>query len=257
MGVLECALANSVIPSAFLPIILTFVPEYNKWDILTSYRTQGTIMIGLLCCGVTISKHADRLAKFSIVSEASTMFYAAVDAFMKVIAGIGSFLFFKDAIYWPQILGFVMIFFALIIMYYDKKIKTTVVETRRELITTIRNKSVDLEATRDSQVKLERALSRASSFGILYPENSSVRTLSRSVDRSISKSSVGVDFGIGRAKNTITLDTYSLNHARSSSAHPSESGQNDNIDIDIGIDIDDEMDDLKDTYELRYSIVSP
>jgi hypothetical protein len=73
---------------------------------------------------VTASKHADRLAKFSIVSMTSTMFFAAVDSNMKVVAGIGSFLFFRDDVYWPQILGFILIFIALIIMYIDKKQKS-------------------------------------------------------------------------------------------------------------------------------------
>jgi drug/metabolite transporter (DMT)-like permease len=39
-----------------------------------------------------------------------------------VIAGIGSFIFFDEIYYWPQILGFILIIIALVIMYYDRSI---------------------------------------------------------------------------------------------------------------------------------------
>lgn len=125
MGVLECSLANSLIPCLVLPLVLLVIPEYQKWpDQLYHHPQNIRLFIGFLCLVVTASKHADRLAKFSIVSMTSTMFFAAVDSNMKVVAGIGSFLFFRDDVYWPQILGFILIFIALIIMYIDKKQKS-------------------------------------------------------------------------------------------------------------------------------------
>jgi drug/metabolite transporter (DMT)-like permease len=125
MGVLECSLANSLIPCCVLPFVLLVVPEEKKWgDQLGGHAPIACFFIALLCLSVTVSKHADRLCKFSIVSMTSTMFFAAVDANMKVVAGIGSFLFFSDNVHWPQILGFVFIFFALIVMYLDKKHRT-------------------------------------------------------------------------------------------------------------------------------------
>ena len=99
------------------------MPEYHKWYTLLNPTLFGTLIITLLCLGVTLSKHIDRLCKFTIVSETSTMFFAAVDANMKVIAGIGSFIFFDEVVYWPQVVGFGLIFGALVVMYEDKKMK--------------------------------------------------------------------------------------------------------------------------------------
>jgi hypothetical protein len=124
MGVLECALANSVIPTLLLPLAFIFLPEFNKWgDELGGHAQSATIVITLLCVSVTLCKHADRFCKFKIVSLASTMFYAAIDSNMKVVAGIGAFLFFNETIYWPQVVGFVFILSSLLVMYYDKKAK--------------------------------------------------------------------------------------------------------------------------------------
>jgi uncharacterized membrane protein len=165
MGVLECSLANSIVPSSVLPLALLVIPEYKSWNSLSDKKPTACFVIALLCCSVTLCKHADRLCKFSIVSEASTMFFAAVDANMKVVAGIGSFLFFDEKVYWPQVVGFILIFFALIVMYYDKKMKQSIVAARVSFRQSVR-KSIDNRADDDAQLKLQRAISVASSFGI-------------------------------------------------------------------------------------------
>jgi hypothetical protein len=123
MGVLECSLANAFIPFVLLPGLLLIFPEYKRWGRLSSRGPQATVIITLLCFSLTMSKHADRLSKFSIVSAANTMFFAAVDSNMKVIAGIGSFLFFDQSVTWAEILGFVLVFFSLIVMVIDKRQK--------------------------------------------------------------------------------------------------------------------------------------
>ena len=123
MGVLECSLANSLVPSLLLPLSLLVVPEYKKWTCLTGRGTNLTILITVLCCSITICKHADRLCKFSIVSQANTMFFAAVDSNMKVIAGIGTFIFFSETVYWTHIVGFILIFISLVLMVMDKRNK--------------------------------------------------------------------------------------------------------------------------------------
>ena len=108
-GVLEVSIANSLIPSFILPLALLVAPEYHQWKSLSSFHGIDQFVIAMLCIGIALSKYADRLCKFSIVHAASTLFYAVVDANMKVVAGIGSFIFFNEKIFWPQILGFVMI----------------------------------------------------------------------------------------------------------------------------------------------------
>ena len=121
--VLECSLANTVIPFLLLPLALLFLPEYNRWDILLGHNRRPTAGITLLCAIIALAKYADRTSKFSIVSKASTMFFAVVDSNMKIVAGIGAFLFFNEIIYWPQVLGFVLIFLSLLVALYDKKMK--------------------------------------------------------------------------------------------------------------------------------------
>jgi hypothetical protein len=46
-----------------------------------------------------------------------------MNANMKVVAGIGTFLFFGEDAKWCQIVGFVLIFFALLLMVADKRNK--------------------------------------------------------------------------------------------------------------------------------------
>jgi hypothetical protein len=124
MGVLECSLANAFIPSLLLPLALLARPEYHNYpEELGGHSTRPTVIITLLCITITMAKHMDRLSKFSIVSQASTMFYAVIDSNMKIIAGIGTFVLFDESIYWPQVVGFICIFISLCITCYDKKIK--------------------------------------------------------------------------------------------------------------------------------------
>eukprot|EP00386_Alphamonas_edax_P006190 GDKI01020120.1.p1 GENE.GDKI01020120.1~~GDKI01020120.1.p1 ORF type:complete len:411 (-),score=28.44 GDKI01020120.1:586-1818(-) len=164
MGVLECSLANSLIPCTVLPFVLLVVPEYKLWhtQLVGSHSNVSRICIALLCFTVTVSKHADRLAKFSIVSMASTMFYAAVDANMKVIAGIGSFIFFQSDVTWPRIVGFGCIFLSLVVMYQDKAHRTVaaskVVTTQPELPSI--EVSPVLTVATDSERPLPRAFGR-------------------------------------------------------------------------------------------------
>jgi drug/metabolite transporter (DMT)-like permease len=123
MGVLECSLANAIIPSFFLPVALLAIPEYHRWSTLLHRTPSATAVITLLCVTITLAKHADRLSKFSIVSQASTMFYAIVDSNMKIIAGIGAIFLFSDTVSWPQDIGYACIFFSLLFTCYDKKVK--------------------------------------------------------------------------------------------------------------------------------------
>lgn len=121
--VLECSLSNSIVPFCLLPLVLLFLPEYEKWDKLIGHNRRPTAGITILCITIALAKYADRTSKFSIISKASTMFFAVVDSNMKIVAGIGAFLFFKEKIYWPQVVGFVLIFLSLLIAVYDKKLK--------------------------------------------------------------------------------------------------------------------------------------
>jgi hypothetical protein len=121
--VLECSFFNAIIPSFLLPGVLAVVPEYKKWTILTGKAPGATTIITILCAGLTAAKHTDRLSKFFIVSRASTIFFAFVDSNMKIIAGIGTFIFFNQAVYWTDVVGFIFIFMALMVACYDKKLK--------------------------------------------------------------------------------------------------------------------------------------
>lgn len=270
MGVLECALANSLIPCLVLPLALLVVPEYKDWGpVLIDRPMNVRFYIALLCCMVTVCKHADRLSKFSIVGSAGTMIFAAVDANMKVVAGIGSFLFFGEVIYWPQVVGFVFVFFALIIMYIDKK------------------KKVELELLKQ---EMEKHLTDSENC---HRGTSSIdRKRSRSINRSCGSASlggVGILSHFGPSELHTTCSTYEEAHQRAISV-ADELGLKvypdrvDDLDIAprpeslFGLDSvhneqhihydplltdrDDNEDDeegeeeVRDTYELRYSVCS-
>jgi len=125
IGSLECAIANSIIPFFLLPTILILIPEYKTWnEELIGFDKKGTMIVTFLCFAITITKSADRLSKFFVISKSSTMYFAAIDANMKVVQGIGSFFFFHEIYYWPQILSFVLIIIALVIMYYDRSLNS-------------------------------------------------------------------------------------------------------------------------------------
>lgn len=122
IGVSECATANAIIPFCLVPSVLIFDKEYKSWgrDLYPFSRAKTTIVVVLLV-SLSLAKNFDRAAKFGIVSNSSTIFFAGIDAFMKVVAGIGSFLFFGDVILWPSYVGFVLVVLALICLFIDKR----------------------------------------------------------------------------------------------------------------------------------------
>jgi drug/metabolite transporter (DMT)-like permease len=42
---------------------------------------------------------------------------------MKLIAGIGTIVFFRESLTWGQVTGFFIIFISLMVSLYDKKVK--------------------------------------------------------------------------------------------------------------------------------------
>jgi len=47
---------------------------------------------------------------------------------MKIVAGVGGFVFFGEVVLWPQIVAFLLIVVSVSLLYYDKKIKMKAVE---------------------------------------------------------------------------------------------------------------------------------
>jgi len=124
LGVLECSFFNALIPCMILPIALAIVPEGDKWtEQLTGRDTKGTVGVTFLCITVCLAKYGDRLSKFTIVSKASTMFFAIIDSNMKLVAGIGTIIFFTTSFTGGQGIGFGLIFISLLLSLYDKKKK--------------------------------------------------------------------------------------------------------------------------------------
>lgn len=119
-GVLEVAIVNSLIPSLLLPIVLALGAETKQWGCLLQVGTFDTACVALLCVGIALSKYADRLCKFGIVHAASTLFFAVIDANMKVVAGLGSIFFFHEKVYWPQFLGFALIVLSMVLSVLNK-----------------------------------------------------------------------------------------------------------------------------------------
>lgn len=120
MGILECSFFNAIIPFFSLPLLLSVLPEYSRWGILMGHPPRQEAAVTFLCIALAAAKHMDRLSKFYIVSRSSTMFFAVIDSNMKIVAGIGTFLFFNEVVYWTDIVGFLCIFIALVVSSYEK-----------------------------------------------------------------------------------------------------------------------------------------
>jgi drug/metabolite transporter (DMT)-like permease len=134
IGVSECAVANSVVPFFIVPVMLFVIPEYKRWDkeLIHPGDTYLTTVLSLLFIALCFSKHIDRLSKYGIVDESSTIFFAGVDAQMKMIAGVGSFFFFGEEITWTIIVGFGLIAVSVVIMFIDKIRKQHLIEAEKE-----------------------------------------------------------------------------------------------------------------------------
>jgi EamA domain-containing membrane protein RarD len=111
-----------VVPFFVVPFILIVIPEYKRWNsqLIHSNDSGLTTILTLLFFALCFSKHIDRLCKYGIVNEASTIFFAGVDAQMKMIAGVGSFFFFNEEITWCIIVGFILVALAVVVMFIDK-----------------------------------------------------------------------------------------------------------------------------------------
>lgn len=134
IGVSECAVANSVIPFFVVPFMLLVIPEYKRWDkeLIHADDTYLTTVLTLLFLALCFSKHIDRLSKYGIVDESSTIFFAGVDAQMKMIAGVGSFFFFGEEITWCLIVGFGLVALAVVLMFVDKLQKQKALEKEKQ-----------------------------------------------------------------------------------------------------------------------------
>jgi len=286
MGVLECSLANSLIPFCVLPLALLAVPEYRDWGpVLIDRAPNVRTCIALLCCLVTICKHTDRLSKFSIVGSAGTMIFAAVDANMKVVAGIGSFLFFGEVIYWPQVLGFVLVFFALIIMYVDKKKKLELQMLQQQMQAHLLDNPEAAENVKDTDAGIDDQMS--GSPPARPHSRASGASRSRSRNRKVSKSSPAPGFLGLLGSVEVETESYQEAHERAKSVAdelgmhmlPSSNGDiaprpaaESLFGLDSGLHYDpllgqedesrgdisegEEGGEVRDAYELRYSICS-
>ena len=131
IGVIECAVANSIIPFFTIPIVLVFRPEYTVWasELTPSKATfKIKVIIIVLCISLVASKQIDRFSKYSILQASNTIFYAGIDAFMKIVAGIGALVLFHERTTVGKITGFLLTLFSVFLLYIDKRRKTLAVE---------------------------------------------------------------------------------------------------------------------------------
>lgn len=133
-GVLEVTFATTLGPSALIPLTLLAFPEYRQWgEIFSTTRLHGSV-ICLLYAAIMVCKYVDRTYKYLLVHRATTMFYAFVDANMKVVAGVGSFLFFHDtdSVYWSEVLGFLLVVLSFLLSLVDRKRREQEADLQRD-----------------------------------------------------------------------------------------------------------------------------
>jgi len=133
IGVTECSFSNSIIPFFTIPLLYAVVPEYHFYSSsLTGFSQGYTALLFFICLGIALAKMFDRLCKFSLVSETSTMFFASVDCSMKIVAGFGSIIFFHERTSGYQIVGFVLIILSFVPMRYGSHKEKKRIEAQNE-----------------------------------------------------------------------------------------------------------------------------
>lgn len=101
----ELPIAQAVMPTIILPMMLAWVPSANKetqqWNKLFGSRGPtelwgigGQFLLAITLGSMAITKLVDRLCKMAIIGNRNTIFFEGVDAAMKSIAGLGSFFMF-------------------------------------------------------------------------------------------------------------------------------------------------------------------
>jgi hypothetical protein len=124
IGAKECAIATTLGPFVFLPLVLFFDNEYLFWrEELWPTLTWQRWAVVTLCIALSLSKLVDRFSKFGIIAASSTIFFAGIDSVMKCVAGVGAFFFFNDTMDWPTILAFILVMIAIGVLYVDQKSK--------------------------------------------------------------------------------------------------------------------------------------
>lgn len=103
----ELPIAQAVMPTLFLPLLVIAVPSAKneptkQWVKLFGsegptemWGTGGKFLLYTIIGSMAVSKLVDRLCKMGIIGTRNTIFFEGVDAAMKSIAGIGSFLIFR------------------------------------------------------------------------------------------------------------------------------------------------------------------
>jgi len=129
IGVLECALATTVVPFFLAPFALFFVDEVTQWSELAPASSTERIIIAILCFSLVSTKIVDRLSKFSVVQASSTLFFAGTDAASKLLAGIGCYVFFRDQLSLFEIVAYALISIAVALLYVDKLDKARKMES--------------------------------------------------------------------------------------------------------------------------------
>ena len=127
-----CAIANSFVLFLTVPLALLVVPEYSLWaNVLwqcssaESVIIRRNIVVVLFCVLLAVSKQVDRMSKFGIVHASSTIFFAGIDSVMKMVAGLGSLIFFDNGgrVVWPEDVSFLMVCASVWLLYIDKSAK--------------------------------------------------------------------------------------------------------------------------------------
>jgi hypothetical protein len=160
IGVKECALVNSIIPFFLLPFMLPATGEYKQWPSVL-FRPHAKVGIPIIIAALSFalmeSKHVDRYAKYAIVENTSTLFFAGIDSAMKMLAGIMSFILFpsnQSQISWSTILGFSFVSMGVVLLYFDKRAKSKI-QYKKVLPVSVEMKNLPSEETPASKESYE------------------------------------------------------------------------------------------------------
>ena len=168
-------------PFIVLPLTLIITPEYKNWHKLELQTGDAGTMIPMVLAFIALSKFLDRTSKFSIVHSASTLFYAVVDANMKVVAGVGAFFFFGEELYWPQYLGFVLIICSLIISIFNRRLQLNASSRESESVNIEDSGNVELFCGINSDEIGTKSLTKTLNYEELAVDSEHERTMAESI----------------------------------------------------------------------------
>jgi drug/metabolite transporter (DMT)-like permease len=153
-GVHELCIAQALAPTIVLPFTLLISKENERWsELSTNTDTPGHTALGFILLALALTKLVDRTCKMSIIQAKSAIYFEGVDALMKAVAGIGSFLFWRstDKSSWNDFVSLGVIMIAMALTVHGENVEDERAEAEKKKASEDHFSYELMETNKDSQ----------------------------------------------------------------------------------------------------------